>query len=251
MSADADFAVAILLRMPGASWLGIGAQRSGTDWVSRLLCQHPKVDFGTNGKKEQSLLQRIPDGDVSDEQYLKLFPDDGVLRGDWSPRYLASVTVPAIAKRVLKDEAPLFVLLRDPVERFGSGMRHSKKLGNLQTDYQERGLIRAVQFGQYGSALESWASVFPRERFVIMTYEEARDDVQAACDVFWRSLGLKSHRLVNPYERVKKPTEGRIDWVWPEGTREALIKHYLPQVVWLRDHWDIDVKRWSNFERLI
>ena len=36
----------------GPSWLGIGAQRSGTTWLTDLLVQHPQVGLGTNGKKE-------------------------------------------------------------------------------------------------------------------------------------------------------------------------------------------------------
>lgn len=237
--------------MPGPAWLGIGAQRSGTDWISRLLVQHPTVDFGTNGKKEQSLLQRVPGGRTTIEEYLELFPDDGILRGDWSPRYLPNAAVPHVAKQVMGADAPIFVLLRDPVDRFGSAMRYAKARGNIQNDFEERPIIRAHQFGQYGGALEAWASVFSRDRFVIQTYEEVRDDVQAACEVLWKALGVESHRLRHAYGRVKPATEGRIDWQWSEGMREVLVHHYLPQVVWLRDHWGVDVKRWRNFEGLV
>lgn len=241
----------ILGRMSGPSWVGIGAQRCGTDWVSRLLVQHPDVDFGTNGKKEQSALQRIPDGSVTDEEYLALFPDDGIRRGDWSPRYLPSMLVPHVAKRLIRDDAPLLVLLRDPVERFGSAMRHAKNLGKIRSDYHERPIIRAHQFGQYGSSLEGWASVFGRDRIHVQTYEQAQEDVQRVCDVFWDAMGLKPHRLENAYGRVKAPTEGSVKWEWPEGARETLVQHFLPQVLWVRDHWGVDVKRWRSFEGLV
>lgn len=239
-------------RMLGPRWLGIGAQRSGTDWISRLLVQHPSVDFGTNGKKEQQMLQRVPDGRVTDEEYLELFPDDGILRGDWSPRYMPLMTVPHVAKRVIAEDAPLFVLLRDPVERLGSAMRFAKKKAKKNwTDFNDQSMSRAHQFGHYASALEGWATVFPKDRFVIMTYEEARDDVQAACGVFWKAMGLEPHRLKDPYGRVKPPTEGSIKWELPEGAQEALAAHYLPQVVWLRDRWGVDVQRWRSFASLV
>lgn len=238
-------------RMPGPKWLGIGAQRSGTDWISRLICQHPKVDFGTNDVKEQQIIHRIVDSRATEEEYLALFPDDGIYRGDWSPRYMPLMTVPAMAKRLISDETPLFVLLRDPVERLGSAMRYSKKRKRLKSDYNEPALSRAHQFGQYAGALEGWKSYFPKERFVILTYEEAREDVQAACEVFWRALGVDSHKLKDPYGRVKPATEGEIKWELPEGTREALIAHYLPQVTWLRDHWSVDVSRWRSFQGLV
>ena len=59
------------------AWLGIGAQRSGTTWLTDLLTQHPQVALGTNDKKEQQLLHKIADGRLEDAEYLDLFPDDG------------------------------------------------------------------------------------------------------------------------------------------------------------------------------
>ena len=51
-----------LMSTSGPSWLGIGAQRSGTTWFTDLLTQHPEVGLGTNGKKEQHLLHKVADG---------------------------------------------------------------------------------------------------------------------------------------------------------------------------------------------
>ena len=106
----------------GPSWLGIGAQRSGTTWFTDLLTQHPQVGLGTNGKKEQHLLHKVADGVLPAADYLSLFPADGVRRGEWTPQYLRHASVPAAAARHVPD-APVLVLLRDPVERFRSAMR--------------------------------------------------------------------------------------------------------------------------------
>lgn len=237
--------------MPGPSWLGIGAQRSGTDWIARLLCQHPQVDFGTNGKKEQFYLQLIPDGENTVEEYLGFFPDDGILRGDWSPLYGPSMIVPHIAKCVLQPGAPLFMLLRDPVERFASGLRHSKRNGHLPTDFNYLMLARAHQFGHYAAHLDGWASVFPRDRFVILTYEEVLEDETKACEIFWRAMGLDPHPLEGSRRMVKPSTVGKVEWNWPEGSRDALVAHYLPGVRYLRDAWGVDVHRWRSFQGLL
>ncbi|MGZ4488721.1 MAG: hypothetical protein ACXVW1_12370, partial [Nocardioides sp.] len=108
--------------MNSPAWLGIGAQRSGTTWFTDLLTQHPQVGLGTNGKKEQQLLHKVADGRVPEAEYLDLFPADGVRRGDWTPQYLRHASTPAAAARLVPD-APILVLLRDPVERFRSAMR--------------------------------------------------------------------------------------------------------------------------------
>src|SRR6478735_11692951 len=96
------------------AWLGIGAQRSGTTWFTDLLTQHPRVGLGTNGKKEQHLLHKVADGVVPAEDYLALFPVDGVRRGEWTPQYLRHASAPGAAARVVP-LAPVLVLLRDPV----------------------------------------------------------------------------------------------------------------------------------------
>ena len=79
------------------AWLGIGAQRSGTTWLTDLLTQHPGVGLGNNGKKEQHLLHKLGDGRIEEAEYLDLFPADGVRRGDWTPQYLRHASTPAAA----------------------------------------------------------------------------------------------------------------------------------------------------------
>ena len=84
--------------MSAPAWLGIGAQRSGTTWFTDLLTQHPEVGLGTNGKKEQHLLHKVADGVIPPEDYLGLFPSDGVRRGEWTPQYLRHASAPAAAR---------------------------------------------------------------------------------------------------------------------------------------------------------
>ena len=109
--------------MTTPAWLGIGAQRAGTTWFTDLLTQHPGVGLGTNGKKEQHLLHKVADGVEPEAAYLDLFPADGLRRGDWTPQYLRHSSAPAAATRLLHPDAPVLVLLRDPVDRFVSAMR--------------------------------------------------------------------------------------------------------------------------------
>ena len=89
--------------MSAPAWLGIGAQRSGTTWFTDLLTQHPQVGLGTNGKKEQHLLHKVADGVLPAADYLELFPDDGMRRGEWTPQYLRHASVPGAAARLVPD----------------------------------------------------------------------------------------------------------------------------------------------------
>ena len=144
----------------GPAWLGIGAQRSGTTWFTDLLTQHPLVALGTNGKKEQHLLHKVADGLLPADDYLSLFPSDGVRRGEWTPQYLRHASVPAAAARLVPD-APVLVLLRDPVDRFRSAMRlaATRAAAGNPSPWPYPVPITVQTFtGFYADQLDAWAA---------------------------------------------------------------------------------------------
>lgn len=132
----------------GPRWLGIGAQRCGTTWFTDLLTQHPQVDV-PKGIKEHSELYRYglmrPWDQEVRKEYESLFDDDHLLLGEFSPAYMRSVWACELTLEVLAPDAPVIVMVRDPIDRFASGLRHmmlhairrhQKRLGKLA---QEKG----------------------------------------------------------------------------------------------------------------
>jgi Sulfotransferase domain len=235
-------------RASGPAWLGIGAQRSGTTWFSQLLVQHPEMGFSSADKKETHALYRL--GGLQDEDaYLKSFDGD-LLRGEWTPFYLRALNTPPIALRLCRPEAPLLVLLRDPVERFASAMR-------LWVKMQRRGKLETFRFvlgdaqwaGMYADQLAAWRDVVGRDRLEVLVYEKVREDPATACKQVWSRLGLDTVPLSAVDERSYS-SAGHIDWEWPEGLRATLTAVYTPQVQRLRDEWQLDVARWPNFQDL-
>lgn len=109
----------------GPAWLGIGSMRSGTTWFTRLLCQHPRVALGINGKKEQWLLNQVASGTRTAEEYRRIFPSDGLMRGEWSPRYMWLLHTATAAVRCIPETSPVLVIMRDPIERFASHQRYA------------------------------------------------------------------------------------------------------------------------------
>ena len=174
--------------MTAPAWLGIGAQRSGTTWFTDLLCQHPQVGLGTNGKKEQHLLHKVGDGVEDAATYLDLFPSDGVARGEWTPQYLRHSSAPFAAARMLGAEAPVLAILRDPVERFLSAMRLAATRAKSPWPYPVPITVQTFS-GFYADQLAMWANAVGRERMVVMVYEEVRRDPQRAVDAVWGRLG--------------------------------------------------------------
>jgi Sulfotransferase family len=230
----------------GPAWLGIGAQRSGTTWFTDLLTQHPQVGLGTNDKKEQHLLHKVADGVLPAEDYLSLFPADGVRRGEWTPQYLRHASVPAAAARLVPD-APVLVLLRDPVERFRSAMRlaATRAAAGNPSPWPYPVPITVQTFtGFYADQLDAWAAAVGRDRMVVMVYEQVRRTPQEAADDVWRRLGLDPVGLARVDE--VSGSSSRADWDWPEGLEASLRVMYRPQLARLEADWGLDVSGWTS-----
>lgn len=232
--------------MDKPSWVGIGAQRSGTTWLTDLLVQHPQVGLGTNGKKEQHLLHKVADGRLAPQDYLGLFPDDGVRRGDWTPQYLRHASTPGAAARLLPD-VPLLVVLRDPVERFRSAMRLAatrEQSGQKPPWPYPVPMTVQTWTGMYADQLEMWAAVVGRERLHVLVFEQVRTDPQGTLDRLWALLGLDPVRLTGVDEA--SGSSSRADWDWPDGLQESLRALYTPQLARLTDDWGLDVSSWTS-----
>ena len=224
------------------AWLGIGAQRSGTTWLTDLVTQHPEVGLGTNGKKEQHLLHKVGDGREPESAYLDLFPDDGVRRGDWTPQYLRHSSTPAVAAR-LGGDAPIFVVLRDPVERFRSAMRLAATRGK-SWPYPVPITVQTWT-GMYADQLDMWAAVVGRERMHVLVYETVREDPQAGGGLVVAGDRRRPGRLCTtpPASRRRRRA--------PTGSGRRACRRRCrcctgPQVKRLATDWGLDVSRWTS-----
>ena len=229
----------------GPAWLGIGAQRSGTGWLAGLLIQHPAMDFGLNGRKEQHALSQ-PGGPADPDAYRRLFPTD-VRRGEWTPFYLRALSAPHIARQLTPAEAPILVLLRDPIDRFASSMR-LWAMRKRRQESQPFGPVfgDAHWAGMYADQLDAWGRALGRERIMIFTYEAMRRDPQGVCNAIWQRLGLPPVP-VRDVDRRSRSSAGHVTWAWPDGLLEALTTLYAPQVSRLGDDWVVDTTSWPNF----
>jgi hypothetical protein len=223
------------------AWLGIGAQRSGTTWLTDLITQHPGVGLGTNGKKEQHLLHKVGDGLEPESAYLDLFPEDGVRRGDWTPQYLRHSSAPAAAAR-LGGRTPIFVVLRDPVERFRSAMRLAATRGK-SWPYPVPITVQTWT-GFYADQLDMWAAAVGRERLHVLVYESVREEPQATVEALWRTIGVDPVPLQDTAR--ESTSSSRAEWDWTPGLRESLQVLYRPQLQRLASDWDLDVSPWKS-----
>lgn len=217
--------------------MGVGVSRCGTTWFTEMLTQHPRVDL-PNGVKELQFLHKEP-ADL--DEYCKLFTD-GDLTGEFTPRYLRVVTAIARVQAVLPDDAPIIVLLRDPIDRFESAVRQRVQRDKLPL----RGVISDhIWAGMYADQLDLWASVVGRERMIVLQFEAIRPDPRPAVEHVWKLLGLEPV----PLEDIDRPTRNcsRAEWTWPDGLREHLTGLYTPQMDRLADRYGVNPGLWRNF----
>ena len=225
----------------------MGAQRSGTTWWYDLIASHPGVHDGV--AKELHFFHRYSqraftpaDADV----YASYFPrPSGTRAGEWSPGYLAHFWAPPCLREAAP-EARVLVLLRDPVERYISGV-------GLQSETRRSGAASAsaaFRLGLYGSQLEHLLRSFPSEQVLVLQFERCVKDPATELGRTYEFLGLDAAfsppDLASPRNaaRVAKPT---ID----DDHRRWLVECYEREVAHVAELAPtLDLALWSNFAHL-
>lgn len=176
---NAAYAMGLLrstdLRLP--DFLGIGYMKCGTTWLYENLRAHPDV-FMSESKE----LRFFVGGNVRAglRSYSRNFEAaDGRVCGEISPPYawLQTERIRFI-QRVMPD-VRLLVLLRDPIAREWSRVRHEAEHEGLDLRTADDEAIlylidhgNAMEKGGYSASLDQWRAVFPDNQFFIGLYED-------------------------------------------------------------------------------
>lgn len=152
-------------------FVGVGVQRAGTSWWYSLLEAHPQVHGLAVANKELHYFERFwrePFTDADLAGYHEMFRRPvGQLCGEWTPRYMFDPWTPALLRRAAPD-ARLLVMLRDPVERFRSGVTHSLERGRT---VDAATVDDALARGLYHAQLAGLLRHFPRPQVLVLQYE--------------------------------------------------------------------------------
>ena len=231
-------------------FVGIGVQKAGTTWWYELLAAHPGVSSRPEIHKERHFLSRFgtvgfgPD-DIRD--YHGWFPRlPGTLAGEWTPDYLYFPWVaPLLAQAA--PEARLLLMLRDPVERFRSGLAHQLRHRAPSTAAT---VTEAVNRGFYARSLTPWCEHFEADQVLVLQYERCTEDPVGELARSYRFLGLDDgFRPADLHRPVGATAEGKVNL--DDEARTRLIEAYAPDVEELaRRLPEIDVSLWPNFATL-
>ena len=204
--------------LPGAVILG--AQKCGTSSLHNYLTQHPGV-IAPLRKEVHYFDLHYARGEA---WYRGHFGREGMpgLNLDASPYYLFHPAVPG-RMHALLPEAKLVVLLRDPVRRAYSHYWHERDKGRESLSFEEavaaepgrlgedearlaRGELERsrehqlhsyLARGRYAEQLERWYALYPRERILVIRFEDFVRDPLAGLNRTHEFLGLPPVAAVN------------------------------------------------------
>jgi hypothetical protein len=233
-------------------FVGVGVQRCGTTRWFDLIASHPEV-AAPRSAKELHYFDRFYLGGCSPAEtarYQEYFPRPaGARAGEWTPLYASAPWIPALLAAAAP-EARLLVLLRDPVERYLSGLQHATRMARRRGAPLERyAPLEQFARGFYHGQLTRLLHHFERSQLLVLQYERCAREPLPELRRTFEFLGLGDLEFdpdveAHPRMQSDKPELDPL-------ARESHVQAYRDDVVELIDAFpEIDVRLWPNFAHL-
>ena len=145
-------------------------------------------------------------------------------------------------------EASLIVLMRDPVERYVSGLGLLERSGAIKGQVgagelgtREHRIVEAMERGRYAAQLEWWLRHFPRERLLLLQYERCVADPHGQLARTFEFLGLPD-QPASAAEVARARKKAATHAALAEDMRRLLADYYAADVARLAELMpDLDV----------
>jgi hypothetical protein len=233
-------------------FIGIGSMKSGTTWWHALIMRHPQV-HSLSWRKELhffDLLIGSPCGPEQVQEYHRYFSrPPGMVCGEWTPRYLSDFWAPRAIKMAAPD-AKLLLLVRDPIDRFISGVTH--QLTNEAPPKTSTIDLWPSHFarGLYHQHISRYLELFPRQQLLVLQYERCVANPLGEIERTFRFLGLDMPDTLTAdvLREQRNTTEPGIKVRLPPHILTSLLDNYREDVDKLaREFPEIDRNLWTHF----
>lgn len=158
-------------------FIGIGAPKAATTWISRCLSEHPEI-FVAEIKETDYFSWRYKSTDIS---FYESHFENGLGKnavGEISTSYLSSKEAPGRAYRTVP-EAKIFVSLRNPVDQVYSHFWHLHRQDFHSGEHSPDSFEEAIDVypdkllrpAKYYKNLSRWLKYYKRNQLHIIIYE--------------------------------------------------------------------------------
>jgi hypothetical protein len=233
-------------------FVGVGAQRCGTTWWFQLLLEHPQIRSPWHGRKELHHFDAfgarpMTEADVA-AYHANFTAGPGELCGEWTPRYMADPWTPRLLAGAAPD-ARVLVMLRDPIERFASGLSQRRKVDGWRI---QLAAAEALERGRYASHLRMLLHHIPAERVLVLQYERCVADPAGQYRRTLRHLGADDFTPPDPTRLRGNSLARHREEPWRD-LLDALCATLVDEVADLVDLCDgaIDPALWPHFRELV
>ena len=167
------------IERPDSFVLIIGAMKSGTTSLFDLLKQHPEI--AACNHKEPDFFTTVDDPADNWDKYLDLWgwvPGRHKIAMEASTSYTKAPLIEGIPKKISKSPSNNFkfiYMMRDPIKRISSQIRHAIYEGwgkSLDDEFSDD----LIYFSQYAMQLDKYLELFPKDKFLLLTLEEFKND---------------------------------------------------------------------------
>ncbi|TFG03344.1 MAG: sulfotransferase [Promethearchaeota archaeon] len=157
------------------NFLGIGVERGGTTWLWSILKEHPQIYLCSFLKEIKFFDKNFQKGL---QWYAKFFPSEAEAKnyqaiGEITPNYIFAEKVPERIQKYLSN-THFIIILRNPVNRAFSSYKYSILNEGIKESFLEhlRKNENEIKRGLYYQQIKNWFNFFPRDRFLILIFEE-------------------------------------------------------------------------------
>jgi Sulfotransferase family len=235
-------------------FVGVGAQRSGTSWWFSCLLRHPQIEGPTGGEKELHYfdpyyVRSFGASDIAG--YHAKFPEvrsvrGGMLRGEWTPRYMYDFWTPRLLA-MAAPQARLLVMLRDPLERYRSGVELESRLFGRDRARGVATANTALARSRYHEQLNRLLDYFPRSQMLVLQYEQCSAETERQFERTLAFLGIS-----DPAPEGVIPSRPAGQWMHkrelPDYMRDGVVEELRDDVHLVVSSFpEIDIGLWPNF----
>lgn len=217
----------------------IGAMKSGTTYLNKLLGAHPAIFMCTPEEPTyfidpEQLRDLWPEAwDLgfwrSEAHYLRLFQDcgDALYLGEASTNYTKRPLVSGVPERLYEfnPEARFIYLMRDPIERTISHYWHM-----VRYHAEQRPMLEAIQsdpqyldVSHYAMQLTPWLDLFGPDSVAILTFEHLTHDPVGTMRLIYEWLCLDpSQADISGFARPENVTPDTLRMATRHGVLQCL-----------------------------